>query len=175
MNTIEVQSAQTLRTPQTPTDGAQNIAAMRVLTQFRMVFGAVRSHFQRVEKAVGLGGAQVWALSVVAAQPGMGVGQMARVLNVRQPTASNMVKALQGRGLLSATRAAHDRRQLLLNITPAGQALLDQAPGPPNGVLPHALAALPDDVLQRMECDLAVLLAHLAVDPTAAHTPLADL
>lgn len=56
----------------TPSLDAQHEAAMRVLLQFRMVFGAVRSHFQKVEQAVGLGGAQVWALSVIAGTPGIG-------------------------------------------------------------------------------------------------------
>lgn len=147
----------------------------RVLMQFRMVFGAVRSHFQKVEHAVGLGGAQVWALSVIASQPGMGVGHLAQALNIRQPTASNMLKALQKRGLVTAQKASHDRRALELNPTAAGHALLAQAPGPAAGVLPAALMSLPPDVLHRLEQDLQVLVATLAVDPTSAQTPLADL
>ena len=39
-------------------------AAVAVLRQFRQVFNAVKSHFQQVEKTVGMGGAQVWALSI---------------------------------------------------------------------------------------------------------------
>lgn len=148
---------------------------MHVLSQFRMVFGAVRSHFQKVEHSVGLGGAQVWALSVIAAQPGMGVGQLAQALNVRQPTASNALKTLQARGLVVAQKAAHDRRVLQLTLTPEGQALLGKAPGPPMGVLPMGLMALPPDTLQRLAEDLQALIDTLAVDPKAAQTPLADL
>lgn len=140
-----------------------------------MVFGAVRSHFQRVEQAVGLGGAQVWALSVVAAKPGIGVGQLAAALNVRQPTASNMVKQLTGRGLLNAQKAAHDKRSVQLFLTADGASLLAQAPGPAAGVLPHALASLPPETLQRMETDLHTLLAHMAPDPQSAQTPLAQM
>ncbi len=158
-----------------PSPDVKHEAAMRVLLQFRMVFGAVRSHFQKVEQAVGLGGAQVWALSVIAGQPGIGVGQLARALNVRQPTASNMLKTLQARGLVLAQKAEHDRRALQLNLTAEGQALLDNAPGPPMGVLPMALMTLPPDALQRLEQDLQALITTLAVDPRTAQTPLADL
>ena len=40
-------------------------AAARVLQQFRQIFNAVKTHFQQVEKKVGVGGAQVWALAVM--------------------------------------------------------------------------------------------------------------
>jgi len=149
--------------------------ATRVLLQFRMVFGAVRSHFRKVEQAVGLGGAQVWALSVIGSQPGIGVSQLAQALNVRQPTASNMVKSMQARGLLTPTKAAHDKRVVQLSLTPLGQSLLDKAPGPPMGVLPAGLDALPPDTLARLERDLNALIAILEVDPQAAQTPLAEL
>ena len=153
----------------------QQASATRVLLQFRMVFGAVRSHFQKVEQSVGLGGAMVWALSAIAASPGMGVGQLAQALNVRQPTASNMLKSLQSKGLVTTRRANHDRRALELNLTPEGHALLAKAPGPPAGVLPVALMALPPDTLARMEQDLQSLIATMGVDPRSAQTPLADL
>ena len=48
--------------------------AARVLRQFRQVFNAVKTHFRQVEKTVGLGGAQVWALSVIRDIPGIGIG-----------------------------------------------------------------------------------------------------
>ena len=48
-------------------------SATRVLRQFRIVFNSVKTHFRQVEQAAGLGGAQVWALSVIRDQPGIGV------------------------------------------------------------------------------------------------------
>ena len=49
-------------------------ADRRVLRQFRQIFNAVKSHFRQVEKTVGLGGAQVWALSVIRETPDVGIG-----------------------------------------------------------------------------------------------------
>ena len=45
---------------------------VRVLRRFRLVFNAVKTHFQQVEKKAGVGGAQFWALSVIRAHPGLG-------------------------------------------------------------------------------------------------------
>jgi len=39
--------------------------ATRVLRQFRVVFNAVKTHFRQVEREAGVGGAQLWALSVI--------------------------------------------------------------------------------------------------------------
>src|SRR5512132_618056 len=83
-------------------------AAQRVLRQFRQVFNAVKTHFQQVERKVGLGGAQVWALSVIQQFPGIGVGRLAAAMQIHQSTASNLVKALVERGLVTMTRDVAD-------------------------------------------------------------------
>ena len=71
---------------------------VRVLRRFRLVFNAVKTHFQQVEKKAGVGGAQLWALSVIHAHPGIGVNSLAAFMDVHQTTASNLVKALVAAG-----------------------------------------------------------------------------
>ena len=150
-------------------------AATRVLRQFRQVFNAVRTHFQQIEKQVGLGGAQVWALSVIRDMPGIGVGELARMMDVHQSTASNLVKALVERELVASAKGSGDRRSVQLRLLPAGAKLLRRSPGPFAGVLPTALAALDQRTLKRLERDLATLLGELQADERAGRTPLADL
>jgi DNA-binding MarR family transcriptional regulator len=146
--------------------------AARVLRQFRQIFNAVKTHFQQVEKSVGLGGAQVWALSVVQQQPDIGIGALASALNIHPSTASNMVKALVQRGLLSTAAAAGDRRALRLRLLPAGAKVMRRAPGPYAGVLPEALAGLDSATLQRLEHDLQALIEVLGADRRSAKIPL---
>jgi len=146
--------------------------ATLVLRQFRLVFNAVRSHFQQVEKAVGLGGTQLWALSLVREQPGIGIGALARAMDIHQSTASNLVKTLVERGLIAAAREAEDRRTVQLRVLPAGTRLLRRAPVPLDGVLPSVLHDLDGATLARLKIDLACLIALLHVDPRAAHLPL---
>ncbi|UUZ54186.1 MarR family winged helix-turn-helix transcriptional regulator [Massilia sp. H-1] len=150
-------------------------AQARVLRQFRVVFNAVKTHFRNVEREAGIGGAQVWALSVIAQQPGIGVSELARVLDIHQSTASNLVKTLLERSLVETSRDGPDRRAVALRIGRAGRAVLDKAPTPFAGVLPNALGRLDGATLARLETDLAALIAQLAVDDDAARIPLADL
>lgn len=147
----------------------------RVLRQFRVVFNAVKTHFRNVEREAGIGGAQVWALSIIEQQPGIGVSELARVLDIHQSTASNLVKTLLERSLVETSRDGPDRRAVALRIGAAGRAVLDKAPTPFAGVLPNALGRLDAPTLARLETDLAGLIAQLAVDDDAARTPLADL
>lgn len=154
---------------------AEAQSAVRVLRQFRLVFNTVKTHFQQVEKSVGLGGAQVWALSVVRERPGIGVNDLARAMDVRQPTASNLVKALVDGDMVEVRKDERDRRAVMLYLRPEGAKVLRRAPRPFTGVLPQALESLDPATLRRMERDLAVLIKVLGADERGASIPLAQM
>lgn len=143
----------------------------KVLRRFRVVLNAIRAHFQQIEKQVGLGGAAVWALSVVRDQPGIGVGGLALSMDIHQTTASNLVKALRSKELISLTKGEQDRRSVQLHILPGGLALLGKVSGPIEGVLPEALGQLPPATLARMDHDLGELIKLLKTDHAAASIP----
>jgi DNA-binding MarR family transcriptional regulator len=143
-----------------------------VLRRFRLVFNTVKTHFQQVEKQTGIGGAQLWALSVIRARPGIGVGALARAMDVHQTTASNLVRALVAAGLAAAEKNGSDRRTVQLRVLAAGLRLLRRAPGPFEGVLPSALDQLDAAVLRRLERDLDLLIAVLHPDRRDAGIPL---
>jgi DNA-binding MarR family transcriptional regulator len=149
--------------------------AGRVLRQFRVVFNAVKVHFRQVESAAGIGGAQVWALSVIQARPGVGVSELGRAMDVHQSTASNLVKLLLERDLVLAVKDTVDRRAIGLHLTESGAAVLSAAPGPFSGVLPDALAGLDPRTLARLEADLEQLILALQADRAGAGVLLADL
>jgi DNA-binding MarR family transcriptional regulator len=161
------------RTAATPT--TRDEAVVRVLRQFRQIFNAVKTHFQQVEKKVGLGGAQVWALSVIRDQPHIGVGELARAMSIHQSTASNLVKTLVQRELVAASKDGGDRRAVRLNLLPAGTRILRRSPAPFTGVLPQALSTLDARALQRLESDLGLLIERLRVSNRGAGTPLAEM
>lgn len=151
------------------------VTPAKVLRRFRVVFNAVRSHFRQMEKQAGLGGAQVWALSVIKANPGIGMGGIASCMDIHQSTASNLVKTLLGRELISLEKAPDDRRNVRIKILPAGSKLLNKVPGPFEGLLPVALGNLSAETLQRMDEDLGKLIELLNADESAGETPLAQL
>ncbi|MES2716966.1 MAG: MarR family transcriptional regulator [Pseudomonadota bacterium] len=147
----------------------------QVLRQFRMVVNAIKSHQQLTERLAGLTGAQVWALHLIDSQPGLGIKGLAQAMDVRQPTASILAKALVQQGLVQALRLADDRRSTQLQVTAAGRSLLDRAPGPFAGVLPEALGRLDRSALAQLAQGLAQLIQVLPADPRSGHVPLSPL
>lgn len=146
--------------------------ATRVLRQFRLVFNAVKTHFRQVEKTAGVGGAQLWALSLIRDTQGMGVNDLAMAMDVHQSTASNLVKTLAERGMIVVDRNSTDRRKVQLRTLPAAVRVLRRAPEPFTGVLPDALGSLDVKTLARLERDLGKLIAALDVDERDAGIPL---
>lgn len=146
--------------------------AARVLRRFRLVFNAVRTHFRAVETRAGISGAQLWALSVVQAQPGIGVGGLAQAMDVHQSTASNLLRALLEAGLVVSAKGEEDRRAVRLQLTARGRRVLAKAPGPFSGVLPEALSRLDKRTLARLERDLGTVIEELGADEGGANIPL---
>lgn len=166
--------------PSTATPSAEPATAAadapaRVLRRFRIVFNAVKTHFQQVEKQAGIGGAQLWALSLIDQRPGIGVGELARAMDIHQTTASNLVKALLVAGLVESLRNGPDRRAVQLHVRAEARELLARAPGPFAGVLPQALACLDGATLERLDHDLGLLITALQADEGAGNIPLAQL
>lgn len=147
----------------------------QVLRRFRIVFNAVKTHFRQVEKNLGIGGAQLWALSLIQQHPGIGMGDLAQAMDIHQSTASNLVKGLVEHKLVTISKSATDRRAVVLTIQPAAAKLIKKAPAPFAGVLPDALARLDPATLKRLDKDLGKLIALLEADGSAANTPLGQL
>lgn len=157
------------------TPGGHDAADVRVLRRFRRVFNSVKAHFQQVEKRAGVGGAQLWALSVIDAWPGIGINELARAMDIHQSTASNLVKTLVERELIGQSKSGADRRMVQLRLLAAGKRVLRRAPGPFTGVLPQALASLDAATLARLDQDLARLIAVLGASRRAGKIPLGDV
>jgi DNA-binding MarR family transcriptional regulator len=100
---------------------------------------------------------------------------LALAMDIHQTTASNLVKTLRSKELISLSKDEQDRRSVQLHILPAGLALLGRVSGPFEGVLPEALAKLQPVTLARMDQDLGELIKLLKADDAAAGIPLSDL
>lgn len=159
---------------QHPADDAVD-PAVQALRHFRVIFNAVRTHFQQVEKVTGTGAAQLRAMSILRAQPGIRLSELAQAMDVHQSTASNLVKTLIGRKMVAATRDSADRRVQHLHLLPAGSQVLQRIKAPYIGVLPKALQSLPPSTLRHLNSHLDLLIEQMQADSTAALTPLVHL
>ena len=96
-------------------------------------------------------------------------------MDVRQPTASNLVRSMAGQGLVEVRKEGPDRRAVQLHLLPPGLDVLQRAPGPFAGVLPQALDRLDAATLARLERDLSELIGVLGANERGAGIPLAQM
>jgi MarR family transcriptional regulator, organic hydroperoxide resistance regulator len=147
-----------------------------VLQQFRILLRSIKRHYQSVEQRAKLGGSQIWALSEIASNTDISVGELARRLAIHLSTASNLVGRMEEMGVITRERVQHDQRVVRLRITDAGRAALRKAPGPPVGLLQQALLDLPPARLSALRQELDVLLGMMKRRDAGAHAALlADL
>lgn len=149
---------------------------LEVLQQFRVIYGTMRQYFRALEQCCGLPGSQMWILQEVERTPTIGVTELAQRLGIPQSTCSQLVDRLVGQGYLEKQKAASDRRRVGLILAASGRALIARLPGPAEGVLPAALASLPEVALKTLHINLAELIGHLQeTDEQFARIPLAEM
>jgi len=147
-----------------------------VLQQFRLIYGSMRRHFRLVEERCGMSGSQMWVLQEVQRSPSIGIGELAERMGVHQSTCSQLVEKLVAQGCLDKRKMKDDQRRVGLQLTGRGLEALDALPGPAEGVVPEALAAIPEVVLKTLQINLDELLRHLpGKDDKYANMPLADM
>ena len=150
--------------------------SIKVLKKFRLIYGSVRQHFRDVEETCGISGSQLWILQEIHHLPGIGVSKLAERLSIHQSTCSLLVEKLVARKLVVKARSMEDQRRVGLQMTESTKEILAKAPGPAEGILPKALLALPEGVLNQLDQSLEALISQLKLrDDQFADKPLSDI
>jgi DNA-binding MarR family transcriptional regulator len=155
----------------------QREAMLEVLAQFRLLVRAIREHYRDVEESASIGGAQLWALSEIAAAPDLSVGDLARRLAVHISTASNLVGRLEELGMVERKRVSTDQRVVQLAPTALGRRTIKAAPQPAMGLLQQALLDLPPERLRSLRRELTEVLSRMKLRSrrAARELPIAEL
>ncbi|MEU6751243.1 MarR family transcriptional regulator [Spirillospora sp. NPDC046719] len=90
----------------------------------------VRSRLEELVRPAGITALQYTALTVLERHDGLSAAQLARDSFVTAQSMADMVRALETRGLVRRERNPANRRELLILLTAAGRALLDDLAGP---------------------------------------------
>jgi DNA-binding MarR family transcriptional regulator len=117
-----------------------------------------------VDTASGLTAPRLSALSVIVFGGPLTLGALAAAEQVRPPTMTRLVSALERDGLVTREPDPADGRQVLLRATPAGRQLLEEGRSRRTASLARRLAALPPGELTSL-MQAAALLERLARQP----------
>lgn len=99
----------------------------RVIIALRRVIRAVDLHSRTLAASHGLTGPQ--ALILKALQKGsLSAGELASRVSLSQGTVTDILNRLEQRGFIRRLRDTRDRRRVLVEVTLAGLALLQQSP-----------------------------------------------
>lgn len=136
----------------------------------------MRQHFREIEQTCGVTGSQLWILQEVANAPGIGISELADRLSMHQSNVSQLADKLVTLGLLTKERSKEDQRRVGVCLTDEALALLKNAPGPTEGLLPVALQTLPESTLLDLDKSLIAVIGELHIsNDKLAGTHIADM
>ena len=115
--------------------------------------------------------AQFGVLTVLQAHPGMGQSSLARALGFDKVTVLRVLRGLQTRGLVSRAAAEDNRRNVSVSLTPAGEALLQQAQKPAEKAYKRLMAPLDKQQQEQLLELLQLLTGELEDEARAAFIP----
>ena len=111
-------------------DSQATKASPSLLYMVKQVELVVRSHLDELVKPSGITALQYTALTVLERHDGLSAAQLARDSFVTAQSIADLVRSLEGRGLVRRERNPHSRRELLILLTDAGRELLERHAGP---------------------------------------------
>ncbi|MFJ8944677.1 MarR family winged helix-turn-helix transcriptional regulator [Streptomyces sp. NPDC102395] len=101
-----------------------------LLYMVKQVELVVRSHLDELVRPSGITALQYTALTVLERHDGLSAAQLARDSFVTAQSIADLVRSLEGRGLVRRERNPRNRRELLILLTEEGRALLARYEGP---------------------------------------------
>lgn len=156
-----------------------------VLRSLRRIIQAVDLYSRRLASQHGLTGPQIVCLREVQRNGPMNPGYLARRVSLSPPTVSGILDRLEARGLLTRERRSEDKRQVLVQLTRQGRALLSQTPPSLQELFTRRLNDLPEsrrsaiaealrhvvELMEAEDIDAAPLLARGAANPALLDMP----
>jgi len=155
-----------------PGDGA-DAEVHAAMNAIRRIVRALRLSSRAAEKALGVSGAQLFVLQQLAegaarSDAAPSIAQLADLTATDPSSVSVVVSRLVARGLAARRSSKADARRAEVVITPAGRALLREAPTPVQHRMVDGVAGLPAARRREMIAGLEAIVASLGVEDQAA-------
>jgi DNA-binding MarR family transcriptional regulator len=134
-----------------------------VLDSVRRIVQALRESSRAAETRVGMSGAQLFVLRVLADRPGLSLNELAERTRTHQSSVSTVVSRLVDEGLVERRTSAADRRRALLRVSSRGRQRLGRAPDAAQERLMDAVDALPPSDRTALASLLERVVANMAL------------
>src|SRR5690242_15211106 len=132
-------------------------AIARLATRLHSIAIGLLRTLRREDSASGLTGPRLSALSVLVFGGPRSLGALATAEQVRPPTMTRLVAALEADGLVTRQPDPHDGRAILIHPTDAGVALLHAGRDRRTAALAAQLAPLSAEDIQTLERAVGIL------------------
>jgi DNA-binding MarR family transcriptional regulator len=144
-----------------------------IVQTLRTLFRAIHEYSKAIRKKSGLSGPQVWALTLLEADPGLSARGLAAKMFIHPSTVTGIVSRLERKGTITRTVDSRDRHSVRLTVTRSGRRLLKKTPPPVQVGLTRALATLAPRRLRALRSSLVRIARETEADRVKA--PFFDL
>jgi DNA-binding MarR family transcriptional regulator len=100
----------------------------QIVASIRRIIRAIDLQSRRLHERHKLTGPQLATLRETQKHREITVSALARAVHLSQPTVSGILSRLERQDLIARRRSEGDRRSVVIRVTPAGEALLAEAP-----------------------------------------------
>lgn len=142
--------------------------AAEVVNSLRRLFKAIHEYSKAILGRTGLTGPQLWALTVLAREPALSLGELSERIFAHPSTVSGIVDRLEERGAVRRAVDREDRRGIRLSLTPLGRRILEKAPPPVQMGLRQALEGMPAIRLRALRRSLDEIVGGTAARQVSA-------
>jgi len=117
-----------------------------------------------MQRMAGLSAPQAWALTILAEEPGLALGELAARMHAHPSTVSGIVDRLVVRRAVDRRPDPEDRRGVRLSLTAPGRRLLRRSPPPVQAGLQRALDGMPPRRLRLLRRALEEIVRSSELD-----------
>jgi DNA-binding MarR family transcriptional regulator len=113
-----------------------------IMQSLRRIVKAIQDYSHEVSGKFGVTGPQLWALKTISWEGSLPLGELSKKMYLDPSTISGVIDRLESKGYVTRDRNQEDRRVVKVQLTPAGQSLVEKAPNPAQGKMIHGLRKL---------------------------------
>jgi DNA-binding MarR family transcriptional regulator len=139
-----------------------------VVRSLRRLFKGIHEYSKALQRRSGVSSPQAWALTLLDAEPGLSLGDLAARMYAHPSTVSGIMDRLVSRGWVRRETDPRDRRSIQLSLTPAGRRLLRSSPPPVQVALRRTLVAMPAARLRMLRESLEEVARSAELDRVEA-------